>query len=141
MEKEVIKKLLGYQRIAVIGFSQTKGKPSYKVPRYLMEKGYTIYPVNPTLPPFINGLKTYPSPLAIEEEVDLFVIFRPSSEVLGLVEEILKRNDVQGIWLQEGITHREAKEKTLGKGLLLVEDRCIYKEHEAIGLNPLGKEE
>lgn len=132
MERERIKRLLSYKRIAVIGFSNTPGKPSYSVPRYLMKEGYTIYPVNPTAPAMIDGLKVYRALQEILEEIDLVLIFRPSSEVMAIVEETLRREDVKGIWMQEGIDDSLARSLAEEKGISVIEDRCIYKEHRAL---------
>lgn len=131
-EKKSIETLLGLQRIAVVGFSSTPEKPAYTIPRYLMKKGYTVFPVNPHLPEKVAGERSYPSILDIQETVDLVVIFRPSSEVFRLVEEIVRRGDVQGIWMQENICSDRGAQLAREKGLLVVQNRCIYKEHQLL---------
>lgn len=118
--------------MAVVGFSSSPGKPSYTVPRYLIEEGYTIYPVNPKAPSTMDGLKVYQNIQEIDEEIDLVLIFRPSSEVLSIVEEALKREDIKGLWMQEGIYDSLAKTLAEEKGLLVIQDRCIFKEHKAL---------
>lgn len=60
-------------------------------------------------------------------------VFRPSSEVPKIVDEVLERvkmkGDVKVIWLQEGIRHDEAAEKARKAGLVVIQDRCMYKEY------------
>ncbi len=60
------------------------------------------------------------------------IVFRPSSEVPPVVEDALTRQDVQAIWLQEGITNEEAQNLTEGRGLIYVEDKCAFKEHRRL---------
>lgn len=132
MDKDkTIERLLQLKKIAVVGFSNTEGKPSYSVPRYLMREGYTIFPVNPFGPEESAGLKVNRSLSEIEEDLDLLLVFRPSHEVMALVEEALKREDLKGIWMQEGIWDEKGGELAREKGILVVMDRCIYKEHKA----------
>jgi predicted CoA-binding protein len=43
-----IRKILELKNVAVVGMSNTEGKPAHFVPRYLLEHGYNVIPVNPT---------------------------------------------------------------------------------------------
>jgi predicted CoA-binding protein len=36
------------KNVAVVGMSNTEGKPANFVPKYLIENGYNVIPVNPT---------------------------------------------------------------------------------------------
>ncbi|MCY0883932.1 MAG: CoA-binding protein [Acidianus infernus] len=48
-EENLIKFILeNYKNIATIGFSKDPSKPSHYVPKFLMEHGYNVIPVNPT---------------------------------------------------------------------------------------------
>ena len=49
-----------------------------------------------------------------------------------LWKQALTRDDVRGIWLQDGITSSEAEELVREKGPLYVEDRCMFKEHRRL---------
>lgn len=131
-QEKIQETLLGFQHIAVVGFSNTPNKPAYTIPRYLMKAGYTVFPVNPYAAEKHSPEKIYSSLQEIPQEVHLVLIFRPAEEVLELVKEILQRNDVQGIWMQEGIAHEQAALLAQEKGLLVVQNRCIYKEHQAL---------
>ncbi|MGN6708358.1 MAG: CoA-binding protein, partial [Candidatus Nitrosocosmicus sp.] len=42
-----IKEIYKLKNIAVVGMSPTEGKPSNYVPKFLIEKGYNITPINP----------------------------------------------------------------------------------------------
>lgn len=127
-----VERALQLKRVAVVGLSKDPAKAAHSVPRYLQHHGYKIYPVNPYGGEELLGEKVYGSIAEVEEPVDLVVIFRPSAEALPVVKQALTRDDVSGIWLQEGITSSEAEELVREKGLLYVEDRCMFKEHRRL---------
>ncbi|AAY79588.1 CoA-binding protein [Sulfolobus acidocaldarius] len=132
-EEKVIEEVLRkYKNIATIGFSKDPSKPAHEVPRFLISKGYNVIPVNPTVNEIL-GRKSYKSILDIPEKIEVVEVFRPSSEVPKIVDEVLERvkmkGDVKVIWLQEGIRHDEAAEKARKAGLVVIQDRCMYKEY------------
>ena len=43
-----IQGILRLKNVAVVGMSNTDGKPANFVPKYLIENGYIVIPVNPT---------------------------------------------------------------------------------------------
>ena len=54
-----IRKILELKNIAVVGMSNTTGKPANFVPKYLIQHGYNVIPVNPTTSEVL-GRKSYP---------------------------------------------------------------------------------
>ena len=124
-----VEKALQLKHIAVVGLSKDPAKAAHRVPRYLQHHGYKIYPVNPYGGEELLGEKVYDTTSAIEGPVDLVVVFRPSKDVPPVVEDALKRQDLQGIWLQEGITSPEAEKWAQERGLVFVQDKCMFKEH------------
>ncbi|AWR95676.1 CoA-binding protein [Acidianus brierleyi] len=131
-ENEILNVLKGYKNIATIGFSKDPSKPSHQVPKFLISKGYNVIPVNPTVNEIL-GRKSYKSILDVPEKIEVVEVFRPSSEVPKIVDEVLERvkqkGDVKVIWLQEGIRNDEAAEKARKAGLIVIQDRCMYKEY------------
>jgi len=130
---ELIKEIfLKYKNIAVVGFSKNIEKPSHKVPRFFLGKGYNIIPVNPTVDKIL-GRKSYKSVYEIPDRVDWVDVFRPSEEIPKVVEDVLRRieerGDVKVFWLQEGIRNDEAVKPLIEKGIIVVQDRCMYKEY------------
>lgn len=123
-----IQALLDLETIAVVGCSATAGKAAHNVPKYLIEHGYDVIPVNPFADE-IFGREAYDSILDVPDGVDLVDVFRPSEEVPDIVDDVLQREDVQGLWLQLGISHDEAAERAAAAGLTVVQDRCIKIEH------------
>ena len=127
-----MKDIFALERIAVVGFSTNPSKPSHTVPKYLMEQGYVVYPVNPRAEGDILGQKVYRSVAEIPGQVDVVCAFRPPQDIPAVVEDTLQRTDVKVFWMQLGISHAEAAEKARGHGLVVVEDRCMYVEHRAL---------
>lgn len=117
--------------IALVGASRDASKPSNLVLRYLVSRGFTVYPVNPSADA-IEGLKCYPSLLDIPFPVDIVDIFRPSADVPAIVEQAIAKK-AKAVWMQEGIVNEAAAAKARKAGLQVVMDRCIMKEHRKLG--------
>lgn len=131
-EKKIFKILSESKSIAVIGMSAEPTKPSNRVPKYLIEQGYKVIPVNPTRDE-VMGIKSYKSLLDIPDEIDAVDVFRRPEQVLEVVKDAIERKrqrgDVKAIWLQEGIVNDEAKKMAEENGILFVQDKCMFKEH------------
>ena len=123
-----LKRIYDLKNIAVVGMSSKEGKPGYFVPKYLIEQGYNVIPVNPTVKE-VNGLKSYPDIISIPSEVDIVDIFRRSEDVPPVVENALKKKDVKVIWMQEGIYNADAEKVAKEKGLDVIFNRCMMAEH------------
>jgi predicted CoA-binding protein len=115
-----------YRSVAVVGLSTHPGKDAHDVPRFLQGQGYRVVPVNPFAEEIL-GEKAYPRLGDIPFPIDMVVIFRPSEEVPGVVDEALE-TEAKAIWMQSGIWHEEAAKKAREAGLRVVENRCIRTE-------------
>lgn len=122
---------LDAETIAVVGCSRTPGKAAHDIPRYMLQHGYEVIPVNPHAEE-IFGRTVYDSLSAVEEEIDLVDVFRPSHEVPEIVDEALDRDDVETVWLQLGIRDEESRERVEAAGKRFVQDRCIKVEHRRL---------
>jgi uncharacterized protein len=123
-----IKRIYGMKNIAVVGMSKTDGKAANYVPRYLIEHGYNVIPVNPTAPE-IMGKKSYPLVSNVPESIDIVDVFRPSEDVPAVVRDALKKEGIKVIWMQEGIYSEEAERMAKEKGVDVVYNRCMMAEH------------
>jgi hypothetical protein len=119
------------ESIAVVGCSATPGKAAHDVPRYLLDHGYEVLPVNPVRDEVL-GRRAFDSLTEVDEPVDVVDVFRPSEEVAGIVDETLGREDAPVIWTQLGIRDREATDRAEAAGLTVVEDRCIKVDHSRL---------
>jgi predicted CoA-binding protein len=123
-----LREILRYEHLAVVGCSRSSGKAAHDVPRYLLDRGYDVIPVNPFAEE-IFGREAYDSLSDVPEPVDVVDVFRPSDEVPGIVDEVVAREDVRVVWLQLGITHDEAAARAEAAGKRVVQDRCLKIEH------------
>lgn len=127
---EQIKKMYSLKNIAVVGMSKNPDKAAHYVPKYLYEQGYNIIPVNPTATEIL-GKKCYSSLLDIPDEIDIVDVFRPSDQVLPVVEESIKIKP-KVVWLQEGIHNPEAERIAQKSGIDVVFNRCMLAEHQRL---------
>jgi len=128
--------LTRYRTVAIVGVSRDPSKDSYRVAEYLKKNGFRIVPVNPTVNEIL-GEKSYKSLLDMPEEVqktiEIVDIFRPSDEVLPIVEQVVRLKRLHGVphivWMQLGIINEEGAETARKAGLTVVMDKCMMQEH------------
>jgi len=125
---EEIRKIYNFRNIAVVGMSRDPAKAAHSVPKYMMERGYNILPVNP-MASEILGRRTYSYVSDIKSQVDIIDVFRPSKDVYPVVEDSIKKPGISVIWLQEGIHNVEAEKIALDNNIDVVFNRCIMAEH------------
>ena len=126
-----IKALLqGVKTIAVVGLSPKPDRPSFGVSRAMQRFGYRIVPVRPAVSEVL-GEKAYAKLADIPFPVDLVNVFREASAIPGLVEESLAIH-APAIWIQEGIVHDNAAEAARAAGMVVVMDRCIWKDYVSL---------
>ena len=126
-----LREIFDFETIAVVGCSTSPGKAAHDIPAYLQEQGYRIIPVNPFADEIL-GEKAYDSLVEVPESIDIVDVFRPSEEAPEIVEDVLERDDVEVVWLQEGITHDEAGDQVESSGRQFVQDRCMKVEHRRL---------
>lgn len=123
------------KNIAVLGMSKNPEKAAHSVPAYFVEKGYNIIPINPSAETIL-GRHCYKNISEVDQPIEILNVFRPSEEALDIVKEAIERRKLKGdikmIWFQEGITSAEAKKLAEEEGLLYVEDKCTFKEHNKL---------
>ena len=126
-----IRKIYSLKNIAVVGMSKNPDKAAHYVPKYLIDNGYNVIPVNPTTPEILDR-KCYPSLLDVAEPVDVVDVFRPSDQVLPVIEEAIKIKP-KVIWLQEGIHNESAENLARKAGIpVVVFNRCMLAEHQRL---------
>ena len=135
-DNDGLRKILAYDRVAVVGASTSYEKAAHIVPAYLQRHGYEITPVNPTADE-IFGEQAYDSLADVDVTVDIVEIFRPSEEVPAIVGQALDRDDVKAIWMQLGIRNDEAARDAEAAGLDVVQDHCMKVEHGQLIRHPM----
>ena len=134
-EPEIREVLAKYKVVAVVGISNTIGKPSHRVSAYLKQHGYKIIPINPTINE-VFGLQSYKSlldiPSEIQKTIEIVDIFRKPEDVPPIVDQAIQLKRMYGqpfvIWMQLDIVNQEAAEKARAAGLTVIMDKCIMKE-------------
>jgi len=112
--------------IAMIGASANDVRPSYFVLKYLLGKGFSVFPINPGhAGKEILGRMTYASLADVPEPIDMVDVFRNASAVPGIVEEVMKLDPLpKVIWMQLGVRHDEAAASAEAAGIKVVMNRC-----------------
>jgi predicted CoA-binding protein len=126
-----LRQILEYDTVAVVGCSTTPGKAAHDIPKYLVDHGYDVIPVNPFADE-IFGRTAYDSLTDVPDEIDIVDVFRPSEEVPGIVDEVLDRADVKALWLQLDIRDEDAAKQAREAGIEVVQDRCLKVEHQRL---------
>ncbi len=126
-----IREILRMKNVAVVGMSNTDGKPANFVPKYLMENGYNVIPVNPTTTEVL-GRKSYASVSEIPEDVDIVDVFRRSEDVPPVVDDAIKKKGIKVIWMQLGIHNEDAGRKAKENGMDVIFNRCMKVEHSML---------
>jgi predicted CoA-binding protein len=131
--REILKK---YKVIAVIGLSKDEDKSSYEVAAYMKGQGYRIIPVNPFVDEDL-GEKSYKSlldiPLGTQKTIEIVNIFRLSSNIPPIVDQIVKFKAANGkpyvVWMQLGLVNNGSAETPRRASLIVIMDRCIMVEN------------
>ncbi len=122
--------------IALLGASPKPDRPSFGVMRFLLSKGYTVYPVNPgQAGKEILGQTVYATMADIAEPIDMVDVFR-APEYLGEVvtEALALSNRPKVIWGQLSVRDDEAVRPAEEAGIRVVMDRCPAIEIPRLGL-------
>jgi hypothetical protein len=125
-----IRQILSLKKVAVVGMSKNEGKAANYVPKYLISQGYDVVPVNPTADRILDR-KCHANLSDMPEPVDIVDVFRPSDQVLPVVQEAIKIKP-KVIWLQEGIHNEEAENLARNAGIKVVFNRCMLAEHQRL---------
>jgi hypothetical protein len=128
------------RRVAVVGASQDRSRPSHSVMNYLLHQGYDCVPVNPTVRDVL-GLPTFGSleqAVAASGPFDIVDVFR-RPEFTPAVARSAVATGCGALWLQLGVVDWEAAQIAHAGGLAVVMDRCTAIEHRKLrGRAPAG---
>lgn len=121
------------KNIAVVGMSRNEEKPAHSVPRFLIDHGYNIIPVNPTTTEVL-GRKSYHAVSEIPNDlnIDIVNVFRRSEDVPDVVKDVIKKKGIKLIWMQLGISNDDAERKAKENGIDVVYNRCMLEEYKRL---------
>jgi len=127
-----IRKFYMLKNIAVVGMSKNEDKAANYVPKYLIDHGYNVIPVNPNATEIL-GHRSYPTVSSIPDKIDIVDIFRRSEDVPSVIEDAIKKEGIKVIWMQEGIYSKEAERMAKDKDIsAVVYNRCMMAEHKRL---------
>lgn len=122
--------LLRPQRIAVVGCSPDPSRDSHRIARLLIEKGHTVFPVNPQGTTILDQL-CYPTLRAIPSPIDMVDIFRRADQAGAVVDEAIAVG-ARIVWMQLGVVDGAAAARAQAAGLIVVMDRCPAIEYRRL---------
>ena len=111
------------KNIAVVGLSPDESKPSNEVAKFLIERGFNVFPIYPKFDEIL-GRKVYRNLTQIDEDIDIAVMFRKGEFASELVKDAIKKG-VKTLWLQLGITNDAAGAIARKNRINFVQDKCI----------------
>jgi hypothetical protein len=112
--------------IAIVGASANEVRPSFFVLKYLLNKGFDVYPVNPgQAGKEILGRMAYARLADIPAPLDMVDIFRASEAVPAIIDEVLALEPLpKVVWMQLTVRHDEAAARAEAAGVKVVMNRC-----------------
>jgi predicted CoA-binding protein len=118
--------LTSVKSVALVGASANPARPSYIVLKYLLGRGYRLFPVNPGLAGKpVLGAMAYASLAGVPEPVDMVEIFRASEYAGAVVDEALALpSPPRVIWMQLGVKDEAAAARARARGVEVVMNRC-----------------
>lgn len=117
--------------IAVIGAKKDEWEYAYKVPLYMLQHDYMVFPVNPKL----EGTELFGQPVIdkvnrLIDPIDMVLIFRRPEFLYDHALEILQMTPKpKFVWFQLGIYNDSAAKLLEENGFKVIQNRCIMVEH------------
>lgn len=129
--KQILKDV---RKIALVGASNKAERPSNEVLKFLLNAGYTVFPINPGLAgQEILGQKVFANLSDVDQTIDMVDIFRKSDAALSIVKEAIEiapRPKI--IWTQLGVEDESAAKLAEAAGMRVVMNRCPKIEYERL---------
>jgi hypothetical protein len=131
MNDAEVKEILGStENIAVVGASEDPSRASHDILRFLIGKGFNVFPVNPNHNK-VMGKRCVPTLRDIDEEIELVNIFRNPIYVEPIIRDAIQIG-ARCVWLQMGVVNKNAYDISLNAGLKAIMNRCIMVEYKRL---------
>jgi uncharacterized protein len=122
-KRETIDRFFSAKQIAVAGVSRDPKKFGQAVMKTLHERGYEVFPVNPSATE-IAGTACYSSITALPAGIKKILVVTPKNETLGVVKEAVAR-DFDTIWIQQMSETPETLDYLKDKNVDLIAKECV----------------
>ena len=123
MDEHLIDEFMKQKTFAVVGASSNPEKYGYTITKNLLDRGYTVYPVNPRLDQ-LHGVKCYKSLADIPVKVDVVDMVVPPKITEEVVKECLKLG-LKRVWMQPGSESEAAVEFCNKNGIKVIHGACV----------------
>ena len=116
--------------VAVIGASSNREQVGNKAVRAFANKGYTVFPINPT-ETTVEGHPAFKSVMDVPGAIDMATFYVPGSVGVQVLDDIVKKG-IPEVWLNPGADDRQVVDKAQSLGLKTIRHCSII----AIGDSP-----
>ena len=122
----IIAAIRSAKTIAMLGASPNAERASHHVMELLLEKGHKVIPVNPgQAGKTILGELVYATLADIPSAIDIVDVFRPTSALPGIMDEVLALPDLPKIiWTQLEIRDDAQAARAQAQGIMVIQNRC-----------------
>lgn len=139
-DEDIAELLTRAQTIAVIGASDRADRPSYGVMKFLQDRGYRVFPVNPHITgEHVLGEFVWRELAQIGVPIDIVDIFRRPDAAEEAVEQAISAG-AKAVWMQLGVINHDAAAMAEAAGLKVVMDRCPRIEIPRLSIPPRSGE-
>ena len=120
--------------VAMVGASANDVRPSWFVLKYLLDKGFSVFPINPGhAGKTIHGAPVVATLADVEPAAEIVDIFRNSADAGAAVDDAIVHG-AKAVWMQLGVIDEAAARRAEKAGLAVVMDRCPKIEIPRLGL-------
>ena len=139
-DQDLTELLQGARTIALVGASDRPDRASYGVMKFLQDRGYRVFPVNPRITgEHVHGEYVWRELAQIGEPIDIVDIFMKSENVGPIVDDAIAVG-AKAVWMQLGVIDEAAAARAEAAGLKVVMDHCPKIEFARLGLKPVGEQ-
>ena len=138
-DEEIYDLLANTRNIAMVGASDRPDRPSNGVMKYLQDRGYRVFPVNPQITgEHVHGEYVWRELAQIGEAIDIVDIFRRPNAAGEAVDQAIAVG-AKAVWLQIGVINEGAAARAEEAGLKVVMDRCPKIEIPRLRVPPVSQ--
>jgi len=121
-----MKDFLAQKRFAVVGSFKNESKYAYRILKVLINKGYEVYPVNPSGKE-VEGIKCHKNISEIPIDIDVVNLVTPPAASEKIVNECIAKN-IKRVWLQPGAESDAVVDLCRKNNISVIHSTCIMLE-------------
>jgi predicted CoA-binding protein len=125
--REILKRA---KTVAVVGASVKPWRDSNSIMQFLIDVGYTVFPVNPKYSEVL-GIPCVPDLSRVPSGIDIVDVFR-RSDALGQIVDGAIAKQAKTLWTQLGVVDVKAAAKAEQAGMKVIMDHCIRVDHRRL---------